>query len=62
MNCQQRKGNTRNQHGTNTEPFGRALVFAEQNFATSPNPNFDQVNCLDDQTRVSSTRPVSGPG
>jgi len=34
----------------------------KQNFATSPKRNFDHVNCSDDQTRVSFTRPVSAPG
>ena len=34
----------------------------KQNFASSPKPNFDNVNCSDDQTRVFSSSPVSGPG
>ena len=34
----------------------------KKNFASGPKPNFDNVNCSGDQTRVSSTRPVSGLG
>ena len=31
------------------------------NFATRPKRNFDQVKCLEDQTRVLTRRTVSGP-
>ena len=46
------------------EPARNPLAAPEdspkQNFPTSPKRNFDRVNCSDDQTRVSSTRAVSG--
>ena len=53
-------------HVYNTEPAQNPLAAPEfspkPNFATSPKRNFDHVNCSDDQTTVSSTRPVSALG
>ena len=59
MDRQQQNFNT---YRPNTEHCGRNWELVETNFVSSTKPNFGNANCSDDQTRVFSTRPVSGPG
>ena len=50
------------QHKPARNPVAAPEYSPKQNFATSPKRNFDHVNCSEDQSRASSTKPVSGPG